>query len=201
MMVRCTALLLGLAPLLFVGCARAPAGPSRGWISRQGGLLDGEASWRPQALLAQLATTDLPVGLSVHVLASRELAAYSWPDGSLFVTSGLLARLDDAELCAALSHEIGHLLADRKGGAPPPAGLSGSLSDEKEQRADAIGVALLKRQQLPEEAMISMLKKVAAGESPGSPCQRAMTRRINQLQCNSASSTGLHTEQDLDGKK
>jgi Zn-dependent protease with chaperone function len=175
--------LLTFLALVTVGCARTPSGVPSSWINQQGGVLAGDIGRRPQALLTQLTAGHATVRLHLHVLSSSELAAYSWPDGSVFVTAALVDRLDDAELSAALAHEVGHLLDHP--GAQSPAGLSGQPrgagSRDKEGRADAIGLNLLRRQHLPEAAMISMLEKVAAAEPPASPCRRALLRRIEAL--------------------
>lgn len=187
--------LLIVLPLVAMGCARTSGVPPI-WISQNGGLLEGEAQRRPSALMTHLAREEVPAGLNVHVLSSTELAAYSWPDGSVFVTAALVDQLDDAELSAALAHELGHLLSD--GRVASPVGLIGDTRDtrshDKEERADAIGVELLKRRRVPEQAMISMLEKIVAGEAPGSPCRRALARRIERLRRATASARGSTTD-------
>lgn len=51
-----------------------------------------------------------------HVVDSSEVNAFALPGGKVFVSRGLLARLDDeAQLAAVLGHEIGHVTAQHIG--------------------------------------------------------------------------------------
>jgi tetratricopeptide (TPR) repeat protein len=45
-----------------------------------------------------------------HVFRTPEVNAYSWPNGSVYMTTGLLALLEnDAQLAAVLAHETAHI--------------------------------------------------------------------------------------------
>jgi Zn-dependent protease with chaperone function len=56
--------------------------------------------------------SDLKVPLHVTVLNSKEINAFSFPGGYLFVERGLLGAVDDeAELAGIIGHEIGHVVA------------------------------------------------------------------------------------------
>jgi predicted Zn-dependent protease len=121
--------------------------------------------------------------VTVRVLDSDDLCAYGWPDGSLFVTRGLVDRLDDAELAAAVAHELGHLLSD--GHLRTIVSLRGcegrSQELDAESQADAIAVDLLAAEALAPDAVLRMLEKVRASSSATSACHPTMTRRISLL--------------------
>lgn len=106
-----------------------------------------------------------------------EVGAWAWPDGRIRVSRALVDLLDDAELMAALAHEVGHLL-DRGDLSPPPAALlGGAEGDDPELRADQIGRRLLEARGLPPEAMGRMLAKVAARSRGGGFARRIAAAR------------------------
>jgi Zn-dependent protease with chaperone function len=113
----------------------------------------------------------------IHLLANRRPAAFAWPDRHIYVTTGLLALLDDDELTAALAHELGHLQArDRH-----MAALRGPAADDIEARADALGCELLKAGGIRTGVLARALAKVRdAPDTPGQ-CREALTRRIEWL--------------------
>jgi predicted Zn-dependent protease len=116
----------------------------------------------------------------VHVLDSSTIGAYGWPDGNLFVTRGLVDRLSDRELAAAIAHEVGHLLND--GHLDSVVSLRGCyVSPDAEARADAIGVRLLASRGIGRDAMTSMLNKVRASPDLPPSCGEAIGRRIELL--------------------
>ncbi|MDB5298918.1 MAG: hypothetical protein JWO87_581 [Phycisphaerales bacterium] len=136
----------------------------------------------PEARRAALAMDRLrvqswvqPAGL--HVLANRRPAAFAWPDRHVYVTTGLLALLDDDELTAALAHELGHLQArDRH-----LAALRGPAADDIETRADELGCELLKAGGIRPAVLARALAKVR--DAPDTPvqCREALTHRIEWL--------------------
>ena len=92
------------------------------------------------------------------------LGAWAWQDGRIKVTPALVDLLDDAELTAAVAHEVAHLLADGHLGTVPAA-INGA---DAEHAADALGCRLLVAAGLSPSAMTRMLEHLAAalpGES------------------------------------
>ena len=114
--VVCLGLLLpacaGRLPLSLVG-SRAEVAPewSR-WTVVQGGLMDDPARCA-RASRAVSRLTDGRWDVHAHVLDNAAMTAYSYADGHVFVTRGLVDAASDDELTAALAHELGHLLSDR----------------------------------------------------------------------------------------
>jgi predicted Zn-dependent protease len=99
-------------------------------------------------------------GVRWRVTSRADVGAWAWPDGRIEVAKGLVDRLDDQELAAALAHELGHLIDGGHLAAGPHA-LDGGAGD-LERRADRVGCAMLVRQGVPAAAMPRMLAKVAA---------------------------------------
>jgi predicted Zn-dependent protease len=168
-----------------VGCGASIQ--QRAWISAQGGTLAGDVQGRADAALA-LVRSSGQNRIRVRVLDCPLIGAYGWPDGSLFVTKGLVQLLNEGELAAALAHEMGHLLDD--GHLSTWVSLRGCcLSPDAEVRADAIGVRLLSERGIGSGAMLSMLKKVAAVSAIPSACRSAIGHRIDRLGGSSLATT------------
>ena len=153
----------------------------RQWVAAQGGLEPkGEGQQRAQRVADRLAKGRSELSARVSVLASDAVSAFSWPNGQVFVTRGLLERLDDDELAAAIAHELGHLLDDRH--VRPTFSLRGCASGlDLEARADALGANLLEMQGLRRDSMTSMLRKVASSPRLPATCREALSRRIELL--------------------
>jgi predicted Zn-dependent protease len=98
-------------------------------------------------------------GTTFRVSARDDLGAWAWRGGSIEVSRPLMDLLDDAELSAALAHELGHLLERSSAGA---ALAGGQKDDGIERAADRRGCWLLSRQGIRPASMESMLAKVAA---------------------------------------
>jgi predicted Zn-dependent protease len=151
------------------------------WVRAQGGIeTDAASQDRLERAAIRLSRGHDQLPVRVAVLATDAVSAYSWPDGQIFVTRGLLNRIsDDQELAAAIAHELGHLLDDRH------VRLALSLrgrenADDLEARADAIGASLLEAQHIPRGAMPSLLRKVAATMPPAA--QEPLLRRARLLE-------------------
>jgi predicted Zn-dependent protease len=66
-----------------------------------------------EKILADLMPAGAPEGIVPHVLLVKELSldAYSFPDGSIYIHTGLLGRLEsEAELALLLAHELVHII-------------------------------------------------------------------------------------------
>jgi predicted Zn-dependent protease len=65
-----------------------------------------------ERVLASLMPAEVPEGIRPHVVLVRELSldAYSFPDGAIYLHTGLIARLEsEAELALLLAHELVHI--------------------------------------------------------------------------------------------
>jgi predicted Zn-dependent protease len=169
-------LLLGCSA---TGCAQhVQQGVPENWVLSRGGCL-GDAVYAGRVNQAY-ARLKCPARTSVRVLASPEPAAYSWPNGEVFVTRGLLDLLDGEELAAAISHEVGHLLSsDGRGGVLGLRGHQKGLGAEV--RADEIGTNLLTTAGIRPETMAAMLSKVRDAARLQPSCRSEMDRRIELL--------------------
>lgn len=169
-----------LLMMLCCGCATA-ADSMRSWVRHGGGVLVDARAQRAQRALARLTGKSPDSRLSVQVLQTPIVCAYGWPTGHLFVTRGLVDRLDDDELAAALAHEMGHLLDH--GALPMVASLRGCCNQngDAEARADALGAGVLASRGIPTRAMVSMLAKVRACNDTNPPCREAIGHRIELL--------------------
>jgi Zn-dependent protease with chaperone function len=119
--------------------------------------------------------------LRVHVLDSRDVGAFAWPQGDIVVTAALVELLDDDELAAALAHEVGHLLegghlrsAMRLVGKP--------AHDETEAAADELGIQLLAQDGRPASAMARMIRKVQAARGSNDSAFKALGHRLELLE-------------------
>ena len=168
-----TLLLIGLA-----GCDTASA--RRAWTTAHGGEIIDAHLARAQAVAARLCSNDQQAPLTFHILASSQIAAYSWPDSSIYLSQGLLDLLNDDELAAAIAHECGHLA--RQEGDVAIASLRGCDEDlAVEVRADAQGVQLLKANGMSPSVMARMLTKVRNSAQLSNTCRAAIERRIQIL--------------------
>jgi predicted Zn-dependent protease len=164
---------------LLVGCASAPMA-HRSWINAKGGLAPVGSHPRVDQAVARLLDGCIGQAVRVQVLDSGELCAYAWPGGEVYLTRGLVELLDDAEIAAAVAHEMGHLLHD--GHARNVASLRGRDSRiDMESQADLLGVELLRSKEIPPDGMIRMLNKLLHWGRLSPESQRAVRRRIEIL--------------------
>lgn len=150
------------------------------WVAHQGGTIDGSRQARAQSVARPLFASCMGRATSIQVLNTDAVSAFSWRNGRVYITRGLIDRLDNAELAAVIAHELGHLLSD--GQLQTIASLKGCCIDpDREVRADAAGVALLRMQGLSADTMIHMLRKVEKYGSLPPNCRLAMEHRIALL--------------------
>src|SRR5436190_18571137 len=132
-------LVIGAMVLTGIGCsaAVAPAGPSQAWITRNGGVLCDVSHQQRATLAARPLFEHVGAKLAIHVMDTDRAVAFSWPSGDVFVSRRLMDCLSDAELSAAVAHEMGHLLADGRvpGAVASLRGCDATL--DVEGRADA----------------------------------------------------------------
>jgi predicted Zn-dependent protease len=166
-----------------VGCSAGPSNTIDRWAGEHGGVLVDARQDRAERTLARLSVANVTSKrLSIAILDTSAIGAFSWPCGQVFVTRGLVDLVDDDELCAAIAHEAGHLVVD--GHLPPPAALDGSRRSSRqgcEIVADRMACALLKGSSVDEQALPRLLKKIA-NQPAASPASRTqLSHRIAQL--------------------
>ena len=147
------------------------------WAQNQGGVLvDTEYDARLTACADRL-NRRLESDVRLSLLNNNAISAYAWPDGHLYVTRGLMDRMNDDELEAAMAHEIGHLLDH--GNLRTTWSLN-NPSDElnTESRADIIGSRLLQQMGLGIDTMIRMLEKVTLDENLSKSSRERLKHRI-----------------------
>jgi predicted Zn-dependent protease len=163
----------------FGGCASAGASWSH-WASARGGLLQDARAIRADRIGQRVARGTVDQPICIHVLATREVTAYSFPTGDILLTSGLMDRATDDELAGAIAHELGHLLSD--GHLQGPVALREKGQDpDAEARADAVGCEVLELHGIPPAAMIQALQLVANSDTSRQSCAD-LCRRIGLLQ-------------------
>jgi predicted Zn-dependent protease len=113
------------------------------------------------------------------IAADRGIGAWSWPDGTVVLTWGLMDSLDDGALVAALAHEVGH---NELGIRPGPASLAGGRGLVIERAADRAGAALLAARGLDPATMPRMLRLVAARVGEQTKAGRAALSRAGNLE-------------------
>lgn len=180
-------IVLGL--LVFgVGCTSTHA-PTAAWITDNGGPLGGSPKQRAYQTLQRLALggQEVPASVTIDVLNSETPTAYSWRNGNIYVTLGLLQLLDDDELAAAIAHELGHLVPDRGRQRFSLQGSAHAVSAEI--RADQVGMDWLRRSGIPEGAMITMLTKVAGAQSQPARTAQNLRERAHIANTRLASSS------------
>jgi Zn-dependent protease with chaperone function len=170
-----------LLSMLGIGCAATPSAST--WISSHGGLAPSTdfRQARVNLVSQRLIASCTGRHISVQILATESVTAFSLWDGHLFVTRGLMDHLDDTELQAVIAHELGHLLND--GHLHTLQCLRGCccVDPDCEIRADATGAALLRSQNIYPRVMADMLGKVKKFGCLSPSCAVAVDRRISIL--------------------
>lgn len=151
------------------GCAQThpalhpdgPAGPHASWERTQGGVLPLAAAEPARRALERVSSDLAGTPLRVFLLNTREPVAYSFPDGSIYLSAGLARALTDDQLAAVIAHELGHLLHEQMLG--PPAALRGAadLPADIESAADDLGRRLLIAHGIPPTALADALDFIA----------------------------------------
>lgn len=132
----------------------------RTWTRAQGGEVSDQRVDRVAAIAATLRPKSGDTTFCVHVLQNRSVTAYSWSNGDVFLSAGLVDTATDNEIAAAIAHELGHLINDAASHrAVSLGGVEGSL--EIEERADDSGIQILAAAGLSSKALVSLLTKVS----------------------------------------
>jgi len=180
--------LFGLATL-GMGCAAdqnssAPGGPTASWVADRGGPSTETYQSRAQRAASALICHCQGRPVVVMVLATDNPAAFSWRDGHVYLTSGLMDRMNDADLAAVVAHELGHLIDN--GIVRPPYSLGGAGEGvtgdgDIEVRADALGVKMLEACGMKPQAMLEMLVKFKDFGSLSPATEATVGKRIAVL--------------------
>lgn len=115
---------------------------------------------------------------------SGRMSAFVMPDGTIVVSTGLLAFAEtDDELAFMLAHEASHIISnDQTPGAA--AGLSGmdpSNSPElREERADRLAIALMEKAGFKADASVNVLKKLSGKGADLKPRILALSRLLDK---------------------
>jgi len=163
--------------MLLTGCALSAEQSRISWAQRQGPEITDERLQRVKLAGQMLGAQG--AGLTYHVLQNGSVTAYSWPSGDVYVSSGLIDRASDAEIAAAIAHELGHLMKELP--KPAAAGLGGPSALQVEMEADAYGASILQKQGLKDSLLISLLQKVADATA-SSQCRGDIAERIHTLE-------------------
>jgi Zn-dependent protease with chaperone function len=160
--------------------SRATTTPHQAWVRSHGGLAPAPLADRVTAVCRRQLSPAALADCQIHVLDSDAAVAFAWPDRRIYLCRGLVARLTDDELAAAVAHELGHLLDDDH--IHHPVTLAGDRAPtDDEARADRLGVALLKVHGKNPAAMTRMLEKVRSAPSTSDATRARLAERINLL--------------------
>jgi Zn-dependent protease with chaperone function len=174
-----------LVLMLSLAVAAAGCGSTsrKQWVSAQGGVVSDSRQARVERAAERISSS---CGLCKSVLRPQVLdrsgpAAYSFKDGSVFVSRGLVDLLDDDELLAAVAHEAGHLINDKH--MTGFAALRGAaVHGDGEHAADQAGCRVLAACGMQPSLMSRMLRKVALSENTPLSIRNAMLDRVTLLE-------------------
>jgi len=154
----------------------------REWSHKQGGIVSGTWQQRIERTCQRLSPAIPCLVIKPYVLDADDLSAYSWPDGEVFVTRGLIDAASPDELAAVIAHEAGHLIAHRRR-SDATAMLRGRQSHlNPEIQADALGSVILADCNIPTTAMLHVLLKVQQATAPNNPSYALLCQRIKTIQ-------------------
>jgi hypothetical protein len=163
-------------PLAGLGCA--PAQKTAGGVYTEAPIhREWTALDRAEAALGRLRPS-YQGPIFIRLSDCRDPAAYSWSDGTICLTQGLLCLLNDDEISAVIAHELGHL-THVEGGCMGFA-LGGPRTAD-EQEADAVGIMLLRTSGIPPGSLAHALAKVRDVPQTPAVLRRALTARIALL--------------------
>ncbi|HVX83620.1 MAG TPA: M48 family metalloprotease [Phycisphaerae bacterium] len=178
-----SALCAGCSQSLLVAQCPTPVDrdPHAAWTSSHGGLLPGPETAFARRALERVSSQLAGPQLRIFVLRCADPVAYSFPDGSIYISAALIHALSDDQLAAVVAHELGHLLHDKF--LTPPAALRGNIQNatgaDIESAADALGRELLIANHIPCTALAAALTIIAdrSRNSPYEPSLRARAAR------------------------
>ena len=129
--------------------------------ARYGGVLrDSAAEGRMQRIGRRLCvgSNELEGEYRYRLLDSEEVNAFSLPGGRVYITRGLLERLDEDDMLAAvMAHEMAHIVA--KDHLKPRCGNVAEAL-ERETNADKRAVTFLLAAGMSPEAMIHVIRAI-----------------------------------------
>jgi predicted Zn-dependent protease len=121
----------------------------------------------------------LPATVHLYVLNSDYAGAWSWGDGSVFVSKPLVRLATQEELAAAIAHEMGHFAVARSGN---PSAIAGRDSNfEIEAGADAAGMKILEQHGIARSTMKSLLRKLRGSCMVGDSVKPMLDQRLARL--------------------
>jgi hypothetical protein len=164
-----------VAGLLAAGCASAP--------------LESAQTPRPhptdQARVEQAISRLRPAfsGVAnVRVIPDDAPNAFSWPNGAITISQGLVRLLTNDQLAAVIAHELGHItIARTSAPADKNFALKGTGPADEESRADAIAIDLLHHSNLNPDTLPQALCLVRDSPQTSPTIKTFLTRRINRL--------------------
>lgn len=155
------------------------------WVQQQGGQIASHQKARATALCTTLCRGWISHTVHVRIINSTRLAAWSWPDGDIYISRGLAMHLNNGELSAAIAHEMGHLI--NSGAVQCPFAL-GQVGEKLgiESGADLTGARVLAAHGISPRNLLAVLNFLRRRTTSAS-LKTALTRRIYILSCAIAS--------------
>ncbi len=191
-----TGFVIAIASVLLAGCGSIPltdASHELSWTQRHGGAVSGNGQQRAQRLCDDLCFGITASYLKVFILESSRLGGWSWPDGHIYLTSALVSTADNAELAAAMAHEMGHLVNNHNINIPQ-ALARGEEHLGIESAADLTGCRILARNGFASTSMMDVLKMVRV-KSSDPVLRHALAQRIMFLNKHIGSIAGGYRKQ------
>src|SRR4051794_1443748 len=99
MVLLCRLGVIGSIVIMIGGCCVAQSGESA-WIQANGGELADGRQRRVDRLAQPILVQCVGLRVTVRILDTDSVGAFSWPTGHLFVSRGLMDHMDDDEVCA-----------------------------------------------------------------------------------------------------
>lgn len=149
------------------------------WTKAHGGMAISQEQIRAARLCTALCCGWINQPIQVRILNTPQLAAWSWPDGHIYLASGLVRALDDTQLSAAIAHEMGHLI--NSGDVQCPFALTGGEHRMGiECAADLTGAAVLAAHGINPANLVTVLTLLRT-RTDSSDLSAALTHRIHRL--------------------